>query len=138
MYSIIKNLITAHNISVFIFGSKSEFNSLCYEVVTEIKQLYPYIKRVYVRAEYPVIDDDYKKHLLGKYEYTYFPEKLLGATKAVYVKRNYEMINSCDYCVFFFDEAYSTKKRKSGTKIALDYAVKQNKKIFFCEPKTYI
>lgn len=104
-------------------------------MVTKIKQEHPQIKRIYVRAEHPIIDDDYKEYLLKKYEYTYFPEKLIGAAKSVYVKRNYEMIDRCKYCVFFYDETYSPKNRKSGTKIALDYAIKYNKKIYLCKSK---
>ena len=50
--AVIENLITAENVDTFLFGSKSQFNSICYELVTEIKEKFPHIKRVYVRAEY--------------------------------------------------------------------------------------
>ena len=55
---------------------------------------------------------------------------------------DYEMIDSCDYCVFYFNKNYQPivnqnrknkmllpKERNSGTKIAYLYAVKNGKKI---------
>ena len=125
----IERLITEEKVDTFFFGSKSRFNSLCLELVTKVKEKYPYIKRIYVRAEFPIIDDDYKAYLLKSYEDTYFPEKLIGAGKAVYVERNYEMIDRSCFCIVYNDEAHSPTTRKSGTKIALDYAVKHNKEI---------
>ena len=66
-------------------------------------------------------------YLLNFYDETYFPENLYDAGKAVYVERNYEMIDKSKYCVSYYNEACIPHKRKSGTKIALDYAVKKNK-----------
>lgn len=40
-----------------------------------VKEEYPDIKRIYVRAEFPYINDDYKNYLLKSYEDTYYPEK---------------------------------------------------------------
>ena len=34
----IKDLIVKENVSIFLFGSKSDFNNLCYLVVTKIKE----------------------------------------------------------------------------------------------------
>ena len=129
LIEIIEKLIMHENVDTFLFGSKSRFNSLCLELVTKIKEKYPYIKRVYVRAEYPYISEHYKNYLLESYEDTYYPEKLIGAGRAAYIKRNFEMINKSKYCVFYCDEQKAFTTRKSGTKIALDYAVKQRKHI---------
>ena len=46
LYEIIKKLIVDKNVDTFLFGSKSRFNGLCLETVTEIKEKYPHIKRV--------------------------------------------------------------------------------------------
>ena len=54
LYDTIEKLIVNENIATFLFGSKSEFDALCHEAVTELKEKYPHIKRVYVRAEYPI------------------------------------------------------------------------------------
>jgi len=126
----IERLITKENIDTFLFGSKSRFNSLCYELVTNLKEKYPHIKRIYVRAEFPVINDDYKAYLLELYEDTFYPEKIKGSGRAAYVERNYEMINKSKYCIVYYDEANAPTTRKSGTRIALDYAVKQKSNIY--------
>lgn len=129
LYEIIEKLIVDENIDTFLFGSKSRFNDLCHEIVTEIKEKHPHIKRVYVRAEYQYIDDSYKEYLLKYYEDTYYPNKLIGAGKATYVERNCEMINNSRFCIIYYDELHAPTKRKSGTKIALQYAVKHKKEI---------
>ena len=125
----IERLIVDEKVNTFLFGSKSRFNDLCHKQVTKYKEKYPHIKRIYVRAEYPNIDESYKAYLLKEYEDTYYPEKIIGAAKAVYVERNYEMIRNSNFCVVYYDEHNAPATRKSGTKIALDYAMKQGKEI---------
>ncbi|MBQ7035091.1 MAG: DUF1273 family protein [Clostridia bacterium] len=126
---IIERLIVNENVDTFLFGSKSRFNSLCLELVTKVKEEYPHIKRVYVRAEYPYISEHYKKYLLENYEDTYYPEHIIGSGKAAYVERNYEMIDHSRFCIIYYDETNAPITRKSGTKIALDYAIKKQKHI---------
>ncbi|MBR6687911.1 MAG: hypothetical protein IKL77_04070 [Clostridia bacterium] len=129
-------------VTTFLFGSKSEFDDLSWEVVTSLKNTYPYIKRVYVRSAYQYISKPYEKYLLGFYEETYFPAKLENAGKYTYVERNYAMIDNSTYCVFYYNENYVVplkrrlksdmllqRSRSSGTKIAYNYAVKKSKVI---------
>ena len=123
----IEKLIEEKQVDTFLFGSKSQFNSLCLSVVTEIKEKYPHIKRIYVRGEYPYINEQYKSYLLESYDDTYYPEKILNAGKATYIERNYEMIDKSHYCIVYYDRQDTT--HKSGTKIALNYAIKKRKKI---------
>lgn len=130
IYALIEMLVVDKKVDTFLFGSKSRFNSLCYEIVTRIKEKYPHIQRVYVRAEFPVISNDYQKYLLEHYEHSYYPESIVGAGKAVYIRRNNSMIQNCQYCVFYYEEGYVPKGGKSGTKIALDYAKKLQKTIY--------
>ena len=126
---VIENLIVNEKVDTFLFGSKSRFDSLCLELVTKIKEKHPHIKRVYVRAEYPVIDESYLAYLLKSYENTYYPKKLVGAGRAVYVERNCEMIDHSRFCVVYYDKAHTPAKRKSGTKLAYDYAAKRDRVI---------
>ena len=125
----VENLVLEQGVDRFLFGSRSRFDRLCHEIVTEIKKQHPNIKRVYVRAEYEQINEDYEAYLLKDYEETYFSQKAKGAGRAVYIKRNYEMIDNSDFCVVYFDES-RTKSGKSGTKIALDYAKKRERSLF--------
>ncbi len=53
----------------------------------------------------------------------------MNAGKASYVERNYAMIDKSSYCVVYYDELNIPTARKSGTKIALDYAIKKGKNI---------
>lgn len=140
--AVIESLIKEKEVSSFYFGSKSEFDSLCLKVVTNLKENYPYIKRIYVRAEFPYIDDSYKKYLLESYDDTYYPERIINAGRAAYVERNYEMIDNSSYCICYYDENYAPPKRrngkrdladyhpKSGTKLAYDYAVSRRLTVY--------
>ncbi len=132
LYSSIESLILNEKVDTFLFGSKSQFNDLCYKIVTVLKEKYPYIKRIYVRAEFPYIDDKYKNYLLTRYEHTYFPEKIKNAGKATYIERNYEMIDKSGFCVIYYNKNYSPQKKgelyrisKSGTQLAYAYAEKK-------------
>ena len=136
LMEIIEKLILEENVATFLFGSKSRFNSLCLERVTELKEKHPHIKRIYVRAEYPYISEHYKNYLLKSYEDTYYPKKIISAGRAAYVERNYEMINKSQYCIVYYDEANAPTTRKSGTKIALDYAIKKQKNIIVLPKET--
>ncbi|MBR4287841.1 MAG: DUF1273 family protein [Clostridia bacterium] len=129
LIDIIEKMIINEKVDTFLFGSKSRFDSLCLELVTELKEKYQHIKRVYVRAEYPYISEHYKNHLLEIYEDTYYPVKIINSGKASYIERNYEMIDHSEFCIFYYDEQCVLFPYKSGTKIALDYAIKQCKKI---------
>lgn len=138
---IIEHLIVKNNVQIFLFGSKSVFNDLCVKVVTSLKKKYDFIKLIYVRAEYPYIDKEYKDFLLMRYDETYFLKSLLTAGNSIYIKRNYYMIDKSNYCIFYYDKNYTTCNRmsnnnlltsfksNSGTKIAYDYAIKTKKNI---------
>ncbi len=108
----------------------SEFDELAWNMVTIVKRKYPYVKRIYVRANYPSIDEFYEEYLLTRYEKTYFPQNIEKAGKYAYVERNYMMIDQSTYCIFYYNEDYvPLSKRNSGTKLAYKYAVKKEKSI---------
>ena len=46
-------------ITTFLFGSKSEFDDLAWQVVSDLKITYPFIKRIYVRSAYPYLNKAY-------------------------------------------------------------------------------
>jgi len=129
LIEIIEKLIVQKNVDTFLFGSRGRFNDLCAELVTKTKEKYPHIKRIYVRAEYPNINEQYKKYLLENYDDTYYPERIINSGRAVYVERNYEMIDRSYYCVVYYNQQKISAISKSGTKIALNYAIKKSKNI---------
>ena len=127
----------------FLFGSKSEFDDICHQVVTELKQLYPNIKRVaYIcKSEWACLEQNretnehtfseltHEKIFLKGYEEVVKLDRVCDAGKASYIERNQAMINDSDICFFYYNDNYlSGASKKSGTKIAFDYAVKLSKK----------
>lgn len=142
LYDTIEHLIVVHKVDCFLFGSKSQFDTLCYETVSDIKSRFDDIKRIYVRAEFPNTDTAYNNYLLSRYEDTFYPPEIIKAGKAVYVERNFLMIDKSKFCVVYYNNQYVPIKRKpgnsalpersskSGTKIALDYAISKNKAVF--------
>lgn len=130
----IERLMIEYGVTTFLFGSRSQFNDLCLKTVTELKEKYPDLKRIYVRAEFPYISEKYKAGLLERYEETYYPERILKAGSAVYVERNREMIDNSKFCIAYYNENYlpPTRKKKllfvtefqpkSGTGLAMEYA----------------
>ena len=110
----VEDLILTKNVDTFLFGSKSQFNDLCKKVLIVLKEKYPHIMRIYVRAEFQYIDDDYKAYLLRTCDDTYYPEKISKAGKATYLERNYEMIDKSDYCIVYFNEEYVPPMRKNS------------------------
>jgi len=132
---VIENLINNENVTTFLFGSKSQFDDLCYDIVSELKEKYPHIQRIYVRAEFEYIDGEgcrpYKEGLLQRYEDTYYPEHMIKAGKSRYVERNHEMIKKSDICVFFYDENYMPPRRRNGKRDLFDYQPRSGTRIAY-------
>lgn len=151
---VIEDLIVNQNVSIFLFGSRSDFDSLCHLIVTQLKEKYPEIKRIAYtcKSETCVLESEREKweqiysnlqkrevNLLGVEEEFEHKTKYTSG-KASYVERNQAMINDSDFCVFYYDENYKPEMRKqskksityyqpkSGTALAYNYA-KQKKKI---------
>jgi len=125
---IVTDLIVNKNADTFLFGSRGDFNKICYDVVTRLKVQYPHVRRVYVRAEYDYADK-FTDYLLDSYESTFFPDKVRGAGVLSYVIRNQVMVDMCDIAVVYCDTNYKPEKTKSGTAMATQYAQKRKKQI---------
>lgn len=139
--STISQLIT-NGADTFLFGNKSQFNCLCWDIVTAFQKRYHTLKRIYIRANYPIIPEYYKDYLLESYEETYFPKGMERAGRSSYVERNQKMIDASDVCVFYYNSGYKLapkkqksflplpdREQKSGTAIAFAYATQKGKKI---------
>lgn len=123
------NLIEKENVTTFLFGSASQFTYFCYDVISGLKTRFPNIKRIYVRAEYPIISNEYYNHLKNFYEDSYFYSKKLLSNTFSYIRRDKFMIDKSDVCLFYYNANYlPNKKTKSGTCMAYEYALKKSKK----------
>ena len=128
----------------FIFGDHSAFDSLCYELVTELKEKYPEIKRINFRKDYEDTDYYTMQFLIKGYEESICPKGVGNAGRASYVERNQAMIRESDVCIFYYDENYLPSRRrisrhdlcdyqpKSGTALAYHYAESKKKIIINC------
>lgn len=157
VHTTIEELIIDYNVKRFLFGSRSEFDTLCHGIVTQLKDKYPSIVRVAYNTsnECPTLEKDRAEeekkiselikqdiHLMG-YEEVCTPVEMCSSGKASYVERNYKMIDDSDICVFYYDSSYSPKRKcvsrksvsglwtseKSGTSLAYKYAIKKKKQI---------
>ncbi len=140
-------------VNVFIFGSKSEFNDLCYKIVNSKRVEFPFIKRVlFTCANEACVFEREKEELsqsasaiIGKsVEIFGFDEERRFAAreragKASYLQRNRAMIDDSDVCVFYYklgcdfsksDKTDIYEHKASGAKAAYEYAAKKNKRIY--------
>lgn len=137
---LVEKLIASDNVSIFLFGSASRFDSISHEVVCKFKEKYPQIQRIQLRAEYDYVD--YKEtftNLEKYYEDTIFPNQVKGAGKNSYVVRNRLLIDKSDIIIFYYNSEYKTNRfikgkrvfqieAKSGTASAYEYAIKKKGK----------
>lgn len=138
---LLDDLINKKKIDSFLFGSKSNFDNICLKIVSQLKKIYPNIKRIGYPCKnemffYEKDKEKYNKNFLtiiGQNINILFVDETISfknqekTGKYSYIKRNQEMINASDICIFYYDEHYNLKK--SGTKIAYDYALKNKKTI---------
>ena len=152
---IIEDLILHHNVYTFLFGSRSDFDNICYDIVTELKEKYPCIKRLnytckseacIMESERKSWEDKYlniaKKEIrLRGFEGEVEHKNKYSAGRASYVMRNYTMIEDSTYCIFYYKKDYTPDMRKyskrdigyyqpkSGTALAYAYANQKRKTI---------
>lgn len=125
----------------FLFGDHSQFNDLCYDAVTALRQDFPQIRRVKLRTDNPELSENTKRFFFDGYEDNICPAGVAASARAAYVERNQAMIRESDVCVFYYDSAYSPPRRRasrrsvtdyqpnSGTALAYAYAVKLGKRV---------
>ena len=138
------DLITNHNVTDFLIGSRSQFNELCHKIVSDLKKEYPQIKRISYtcKSEGCVLEKDRfyfeklyseiqnKEVKLFGVEEEFEHKNKYSAGKSSYIERNYAMIDNSHYCIFYYDENYKLNSSNSGTKLAYTYAKRKNKKVY--------
>ncbi len=122
------DLITNKNVSIFYFGGFGQFDELCWQIITELKQtLFPYIKRIYVCESEIYVNRPRKrpKWLNNKAyeEIIYFSLNFDYWYTRIYY-RNVAIIEHSDFNVF-----YIRNKENSGAYKAYQYAKNHKKNI---------
>lgn len=113
-------------VGIFYFNGFGEFDDLCHEVITELNEKYPFIKRIYCLSDPRHLrlfkrpnwlkDEDYEEFVYLDLDFDYWYTRLYY--------RNCEMINQSDYVIF-----YVHNTENSGAYKALQYAEKKKKTI---------
>ncbi|MCM1404431.1 MAG: hypothetical protein NC133_02955 [Prevotella sp.] len=140
--AVIQRLI-AVGIKIFNFGSHSQFDDLCHQIVTNLQKQFSQIQRVHYCAPY----ENYTNvGMTEEYDQEIDCQPSFAAGKKAYLVRNLIMINQSDICVFYFDETYTPPRQKnaptdlsdyqpqSGTALAYHYAVEKQKAIINLYP----
>ena len=124
--STFKMLIIQENVKYFYFGGFGEFDDLCHSIITELKNEYPEIYRIFCLSDPRhqrlskrpkwLKDEDYEEitYLDLNFDYWY--------TRIYY--RNCEIIDRSDFVVFYVNHT-----KQSGAYKALQYAIKKKKQI---------
>lgn len=130
LMSVLQKLIE-NGASNFIFGDRSEFNDLCYELVTQLKEKYPEIRRINFRKNYEDADEYTMRFLNADYEESICPKGVGNAGRAGYVERNQAIIRESDVCIFYYDKNYLPERRKNSSQDADDYQPKSGTALAF-------
>ena len=140
----VERLIVEEKTDTFLFGSRSQFDELCHIVVTELKELYPYISRIAYLCKHETaclvgIGMKTRQSIriiagqeiyVGEYEEIRKSNKINSAGKACYIERNQWIICDSDFVIIRNQQAGKAQK-KSGTNYALEYAIAQEKEIIY-------
>ena len=150
---LLEMLIVEKGVTTFLFGSRSEFDSLCHQRVTLLQTKYPEIKRIMhtCRSEYACPKEEKEEReriaravtkreiIYQDYDGEVQSERVYNAGRASYVERNQEMIDASDYCIFYYNPDYQPPRRKyskrsvgdyqpkSGTALSFEYANQRNR-----------
>ena len=90
----------------FYFGGFGEFDDLCHKIISELKNTYPHIQRIFCLSDPRhqriskrpkwLKDEDYEEFIYLDLDFDYWYQRIYY--------RNLAMINDSDYCVFYYDE----------------------------------
>lgn len=120
---IIVNLIKNENYQIFIFGGLGDFDNLCHQVVTEIKNEYPFISRWFClydpRHEYNEKKRPYYVNYDNFEEIKYLYLHYDNWYDRIYY-RNVEIMNMSDFIIF-----YAENRKGSGAYKAVKHAIRK-------------
>ena len=155
LYKYLETLVSDNKSITFLLGSRSNFNTICHNIVTELKVKYPHIKRISYtcRSECSILEserlhwskilskqENKEINILGvEEEYDHAKKYISG--RASYIIRNQAIIDASDICIFYYDDTYRPPLRKrsknsiskyqpnSGTALSYKYALSKKKTI---------
>ena len=99
----IEDLILNESYTNFMFGGFGMFDDLCHKVVSELKEKYNFIKRIYCLEDERYLRVSKRPHYLTNEDYEefiYLPLKYDYWYTRIYF-RNCEIINQSDFVIFY-------------------------------------
>ena len=134
-------LIVEEGVDTFLFGSRSNFDELCHIVVTELKEKYPYIRRIAYLCKHETgclvgTGMELKRKIkeitgrdtyVAEYEEIKKSDRVNSAGRASYKERNYWMVDASDFSIIYLSKRLGHQKKISGTKIIYHYLIKQKR-----------
>ena len=101
LHATIIKLITEEGVEDFIFGGYGDFDSMAYRMVSDIKNDYPQIRKIYAQAYIPKHQED-MDHLKRVYDFVYLPEGTeVGLQRYAISRRNRSLAKECDFMVCY-------------------------------------
>ena len=133
-------LILEENVDTFLFGSRSNFDELCHIVVTELKEKYPYIRRIAYLCKHEsgcLVGEGAEERrriqeitgrdvYVREFEEIKSSDRINSAGRASYVERNQLIIDDSEWVLFYLND--EKECGLSGTKRAFQYAQKADLK----------
>lgn len=139
---IVERLIVEESVDTFLFGSRSNFDELCHIVVTELKEKYPYIRRIAYLCKHEsgclvgagtslkqkIKDLTGRETYVPEYEGIKKSNRINSAGRASYLERNQLMIDDSKFVIIYYRDL-EISNRHSGTMLAYGYAKKKGRNI---------
>lgn len=126
LMSIFKELISKENVKYFYFGGFGEFDDLCHSIITELKNEYPEMYRIFCLSDPRhqrlskrpkwLKDEDYEEITYLDLNFDYWYSRIYY--------RNCEIIDRSDFVIFYVNHT-----EQSGAYKALQYAKRKKKQI---------
>ena len=136
----VEHLIVEEGVDTFLFGSRSNFDELCHIVVTELKEKYPYIRRIAYLCKHEtgclvgtgmelkrkIKEITGRNAYVAEYEEIRKSDRVNSAGRTCYVERNQWMIDDSDFAIISIKKNYLLSQSISGTFLVYKYALKRN------------
>ena len=123
---LVENLIVNEDFSIFLFGGYGEFDDLCRQCVSKLKEQYTDIEIVYCYSDEKQFFRDKRNGTIKNSDYDRFEFLSLDFnywyTRIYY--RNCEMVNKSHFVIF-----YAQNKKGSGAYKIYEYAIKTKKSV---------
>ena len=122
VYALVKYGIMFEGVQIFYFGGFSAFDTMCWEVVTKLREEFSHIQRVFCVPQYKWLRKPPKWFNKTDYEAVEFPTLKFEYWYTSIYYRNCAVIDQSDFIIF-----YAQERARSGAFKALQYAKKQKK-----------